>query len=188
MKKFYYALPIIIISIFLGCNINPIGPSLKNLSSEQNYFPLGKYSEYDYESSGNDTMVLTVNYSSNYNNSKVYKVKEMTKANTTSYYLISDKKGVFFYFLDTNNPFLKYPLITDFTWEYAFSFYYYIFSVLSLNETIGQYNNVAEIQWDFYNNTLNKKYVKTCYYYFKDGIGPVQIVQDNITYTIKDIK
>ncbi|MCD6578536.1 hypothetical protein J7L48_03605 [bacterium] len=188
MKRHYYIFPFLLIIILLGCNINPIAPSLNELNNETDYFPLDKYSEYNYISSKGDTLVLTIMYSFDFNGAKVYEVNEITKSNTVSYDLVSRESGVYFYTLGYENPFLRYPLVQDFTWEFPSSLYYYIFSVLSLSEMVDDYEDVLEIQWDFYNNTLNNNFVKTYYYYFGDGIGPVQIIQNGITYIIKDLK
>ena len=170
-----------------GCGINPLTPSLNELEKGQNYFPLNQYSSWNYETDSGDTLILTITDTFYSDGNKIYTLLETSLSNTLTYRFAIFDDGVYFYKLGQYNPFIKYPLIKTFSWDFLnIDGMHNIFTIVKDSENINNYDNVKVLQWDFYKTYPVEKYDHSYFYYLKDGVGPVVIEKNAKLYFLRN--
>ena len=172
-----------------GCGINPLTPSLNELKKSLNYFPLNQYSSWNYETDNGDTLILTVTDTFYSEGNKIYTLLETSLSNALTYQFAIFDDGIYFYKLSQYNPFIKYPLIETFSWDFLnIDRMHNVFTIIKDSENINNYDNVKVLQWDFYITYPAEKYDHSYFYYLKGDVGPVAIEKDAKLYLLRNYK
>ncbi len=186
-RKYIYGCLLILALIALaGCGLNPLIPSLEELRNDKNYLPLHASSSWSFESAAGETLTWTVTAQFTTSSRNVFTVIQNTAENTTTYYMSPDSRGVDFCNLGIFNPFIRYPMIEGFTWEYSGGIDYNYFIVQEVGVEIKQWEETVYLEWEVYWTFPEISYDYSKYFHLADGIGPVSIQEGEIIYYLKD--